>query len=404
MIDRPKLLSFPGLLNWPVALIGLALAAAGPVSHAAPYTPTSDAQVLARVPARALDAQARELQALRAAARARPNDAAAAVALARRYVDVAAADGDPRYMGYAQAALAPWWSAPSPPAAVRVQRAVLRQYGHDFDAALADLAEALRAEPDNAEAWSWTAAIQMVRADYPAAARACEGLAPLTSALLGQACRASVESLTGQAGAAAARLASALAAATDASPAERQWALTRQAEIAERRGDATTAERAFEAGLGTGLDDVYLRAAHADFLLDQGRPRDVLKRLEDGARADVLLLRLALAARAASDTRAAAWSNELSARFAAARARGDRTHEKEEARFVLAQGDAAGALVLAQRNYALQREPADARILLEAALAARQPQAAAPALQWLQANRIESTVLQALAARLGGTR
>lgn len=383
------------------AAFGLALAVV-PAASAAPYTPAADAQVLARVPARKLDAQARELQALRAAAQARPNDAQAAVALARRYVDAAAADGDPRYMGYAQAALAAWWDAPTPPPAVRVQRAVLRQYGHDFDAALADLAEALRAEPDNAEAWSWTAAIQMVRADYPAAARACEGLAPLTSPLLGEACRASVESVTGQAAAAAGRLTRALEAARDAGPAERLWALTRQAENAERRGDVAAAERAFEAGLATGLDDVYLRAAHADFLLDQGRPRDVLRRLADGGRADVLLLRLALAARAAGDARAAAWSDELSARFAAARARGDRTHEKEEARFLLAlKGDAAGALVLAQRNYALQREPADARILLEAALAARQPQAAAPALQWLQAHRVESTVLQALATQLG---
>ena len=93
----------------------------------------------------------------------------------------------------------------------------------------------------------------------------------------------------------------------------------------------------------------------------------------------------------------------MSARFAAARARGDSTHEKEEARFLLSlKGDASGALRLAQRNFAVQREPADARILLEAALAARQPQAAAPALQWLQANRVESTLLQALAKRLEG--
>ncbi len=387
------------------ASLGLALAAAGPAAFAAPFTPADDARVLARVPARKLDAQARELQALRAAAQARPSHAEAAVALARRYVDAAAADGDPRYMGYAQAALAAWWDAPAPPPAVRVQRAVLRQYGHDFDAALADLAEALRSEPDNAEAWSWTAAIQMVRADYAAAARACEGLAPLTSPLLGEACRASVESLTGQAEAATGRLTRALEAATDAGPAERLWALTRLAEIAERRGDVAAAERAFEAGLATGLDDVYLRAAHADFLLDQGRPRDVLRRLADGVRADVLLLRLALAARAAGDPRATAWSDELSARFAAARARGDRTHEKEEARFMLVlKGDAATALGLAQRNYALQREPADARILLEAALAARQPQAAAPALQWLRTHQVESTVLQALAAQLGGSK
>jgi len=372
---------------------------------AAPFTPNSDAQVLARIPSRALDAQARELQSLRAASKARPGDVDRAVALARRYVEAAAGDGDPRYMGYAQAALSPWWAAAEPPVAVRVQRAVLRQYGHGFDEALVDLEAALREEPANAEAWSWLAAIRMVRAEYAEAARACEGLAPLTSALLATACRASVDSLTGRAAPAAVALAVALKAAPEASPEERLWALTRQAEIAERRGSVAVAERAFNEALATGVADVYLRAAHADFLLDQGRAREVLALLEDGARADVLLLRLAIAAKAIGDKRAAGWASDLTARFAAARARGDSTHEKEEARFVLeVQGDAPRALALAQRNYALQREPADARILLEAALAARQPEAAVPVQRWLDANRVESVALQTLAARIGGAK
>ena len=369
---------------------------------AAPFTPASDAQVLARIPARALDAQARELQSLRAAWRADPRDVDRAVALARRYVEAAAADGDPRYMGYAQAALAPWWTEAAPPVAVRVQRAVLRQYGHGFDEALVDLEAALREEPANAEAWSWLAAIRLVRAEYAEAARACDGLAPLTSALLASACRASVDSLTGRAAPASIALAVALRTASEAAPEERLWALTRQAEIAERRGAIAVAERAFKDALATGVADVYLRAAYADFLLDQGRAREVLALLEDGARADVLLLRLAIAAKAAGDPRAAGWASDLAARFAAARARGDSTHEKEEARFVLElQGDAPRALALAQRNYALQREPADARILLEAALAARRPEAAVPVQRWLDAHRVESVVLQTLSARIG---
>ncbi|MEO5770962.1 MAG: hypothetical protein ABIQ29_02720 [Burkholderiaceae bacterium] len=390
---------------WRHALILAAGFLVGVPVPAAPFTPNSDAQVLARIPARALDAQARELQSLRAASKASPGDVDRAVALARRYIEAAAGDGDPRYMGYAQAALSPWWAEAAPPVAVRVQRAVLRQYGHGFDEALVDLEAALREEPANAEAWSWLAAIRMVRAEYAEAARACEGLAPLTSALLASACRASADSLTGRAAPASIALAVALKTAPEASPEERLWALTRQAEIAERRGSIAVAERAFKEALATGVADVYLRAAHADFLLDQGRAREVLALLEDGSRADVLLLRLAIAAKATGDKRAAGWASDLAARFAAARARGDSTHEKEEARFVLqVQGDAPRALALAQRNYALQREPADARILLETALAARQPEAALPVQRWLDANRVESVVLQALAARIGGAR
>jgi hypothetical protein len=368
---------------------------------AAPHLPASDAQVLETVPARLADPRARDLQALRVAWRANPLDAGLAVQLAQRYFDEAAASGDPRYVGYAQAALAPWWAEAAAPVAVRVQRAVLLQYSHQFDPALADLDAAVLAEPANAQAWAWLAAIHLVRADYGASARACDRLAPLTNPLLATGCRAAADSLSGRAEAAATALAAALKAAAGARPEERLWALTRWAEIAERRGDAAGAERAFREALALGVADVYLQAAYADFLLDRGRAAEVLALLKDGARADVLLLRLALAAKAANDPRAAGWSRDLAARFDAARARGDRTHEKEEARFALAlQDDAARALALAQSNYAMQREAADARILLEAALAARQPKAAAPVLEWLQANHVESVVLQSLASRM----
>ena len=373
-----------------------------PPCAAAPFVPTSDAQVLQRVPARVGNPRVADLQALRAAWRANPRDPALAVALARRYVDEAAAEGDPRYVGYAQAALAPWWNEAAPPVAVRVQRAVLRQYGHQFAEALADLDAAVLAEPDNAEAWSWLAAIHMVRADYAAAARACAGLAPLTSALLAAGCQAPVDALTGRANAATIALAVALKANPKASPAELLWVQTRLAEIAERRGSLAVAERAFKDALALGLPDVYLQAAYADFLLDNGRPQEVLTLLKDGARADVLLLRLALAAKAAGDARAQGWNRDLAARFAAARARGDSTHEKEEARFVLVlQGDPVRALALARSNYAVQREPADARILLEAAIAADQPTAATPVRDWLDSHRVESVLLRSLAGKLG---
>jgi hypothetical protein len=372
---------------------------------AAPRVPASDAEVLARIPARGGDARAGSLLSLRAAWRSDPRDPAKAVALARRYVEEAAAEGDPRYIGYAQAALAPWWTEAAPPTAVRVQRAVLLQYGHRFDAALADLDAVAQAEPDNAEAWAWLAAIRMVQADYVAARRGCDGLAPHTTALIAVACAAEIDGLTGRADTAARALDAALKAAADAAPEERLWALTRLAELDERRGDFAAAERAFRAALALAVPDVYLQAAYADFLLDRGRPGEVLALLKDGVRADVLLLRLAIAARAAGDARAAGWVRDLAARFDAARARGDRTHEKEEARFALElQGDAQRALALARSNYAVQREPADARILLEAALAAGDPAAAAPAREWLTANRVESVALRALVARLEATR
>lgn len=372
---------------------------------AAPFVPVADSQVLASVPARATDPRARALQALRQAWLRAPQDLDAAVAYASRSFEEVGAEGDPRFVGHAQAALKPWFQLADPPVAVRVLRAQILQFDHQFVPALADLDAALRQQPDLGEAWAWRTAILMVRADYAEARRSCDGLALHATPLIATACRAQVDAATGQAAAAAGALRQALAQQPQASPEARLWSLTRLAETEERRGAHAAAEAAFRAALALDLKDVYLLAAYADFLLDRGRAPDVLVLLKDRGRADVLLLRLALAAKASGDASAAVHAQALAARFAAARQRGDTSHQKEESRFALGvQGDVAHALVLAQQNFAVQKEPADARILLEAALAARQPAAARPVLDWMAASGIESVVLQPLAARLKGLR
>jgi len=377
----------------------------GTSARAAPFVPSSDSQVLATVPARASDPRARELLALRQAWQRAPQDLDAAVAYARRCFEEVAAEGDPRHVGHAQAALKPWFDLPDPPAPVRVLRAQILQFDHRFGPALADLDAVLRQQPDNGDAWAWRTAILMVQADYPAARRSCDGLAAQATPLIATACRAQVDAATGQAAAAAQALRSALAQQPGASPEARLWTLTRLAETEERRGAFPAAEAAFRDALALGLPDVYLQAAYADFLLDRGRPAEVLALLKGRGQADVLLLRLALAAKAAGDASAPTHARALADRFAAARQRGDTSHQKEESRFALGvQGDAVRALQLAQRNFAVQKEPADARILLEAALAARQPAAAQPALDWMAGSGIDSVALQPLAVALKGLR
>jgi Tfp pilus assembly protein PilF len=382
-------------------LCGAAVLWAASGSPAAPYVPNRDDQVVERLPLRADDQAARELSALRAQWRRNPNDVGAATQLAAAYIDQAGAEGDPRYVGYAQAALQPWWRDSSPPVAVRVMRAIVLQYDHRFDDALADLDAAVRADPDDAQAWAWITAIHLVRVDLDKAHAACERLGELTPDLVGAACQAQIDALSGHATQAATALRSALHDEPGADPALRLWALTRLAETEERRGDVAAAERAYRDALALRRPDVYLLAAYADFLLDNGRAADVLPLLKDHARADVLLLRLAIAAKAVDDPKRDALARELGARFDAARARGDTSHRKEESRYALAlQGQPERALALARANYEQQRELADARILLEAALAARQRAAAQPVLQWMQASGVESPALRALAAKL----
>ncbi len=391
----------------PIILL-LFLLVCSAAAHAEPHIPSSDDQVLATVPARATDLRARELLALRDAWRRNPQDLQTALKLARQSFDEVAAEGDPRTVGHAQAALGPWMAQPDPPSAVRVLRAKILQFDHRFDAALADLNAVLAADPQDGEALSWRMAIQMVTADYEGARDSCTRMAPLTTDLIAAACRAQADSVTGQAARAATELRAAIDRAPQASVGEKLWSLTRLAENLERLGRYPQAEAAFKQALALGEPDVYLQAAYADFLLDRERPAEVLTLLQDRGRADVLLLRQALAAKAlggAGDATAARLAAEMGARFDAARLRGDTTHRKEESRFVLAlRDDVPRALQLARENFAVQKEPADARYLLEAALAAKNPAAAQPVLDWMARSGIQSAALQPLAMRLEGVK
>ncbi len=357
--------------------------------------------MLERLPVRPGDPVARELRALRAKLAQDPHDDQTALALARRYFELANAEGDPRYVGYAQAALAPWWDLPDPPRELRVTRAMLKQYSHDFGGAMADLEAATRADPDDAEAWSWRAAIHMVQADYAGARADCEGMRRSVSELGYVGCVAYLDGTTGKAAAAHRALSQALARARGATPEEKVWVRTRLAELAQRMGDPALAERHFRDAFAQKVTDQFLLAAWADFLLDRGRAAEVVPLLRDWARSDILLLRLALAEHALGAPEAKDHIAALKARFDAAALRGDKLHQQEEARFNLyLLGDKARALALARENWKLQREPRDARIVLEAALAANDAGAGREALDWLERSGHEDPLLRAEAAKL----
>lgn len=387
----------------PVAF--LLLLALATISVAAPFIPRSDSEVLERLPSKPTDPAMREIKDLRSRLGRDPQDLELAVKLARRYFDQAMAQGDPRYVGYAQAALKPWWDLPQPPTQVVVMRATLRQYRHDFDGALEDLTQALKRDPADPRAWSLRAAIHLVQARYDESRRDCAQLAPAVSELVAAGCIAFIDGITGHARQSHDTLNRALARDTDATAAQKLWILTRLAEMAWRLNDPKLAEAHFKRALALDVTDGFLLAAYADFLLDYGRPREVITLLKDWTLADPLLLRLALAEQAAGDKGAREHQATLADRYAAARLRGDTTHEQEESRFSLhMQNKPEDALKLAQSNWRVQREPRDARVLLESALALRLPDAAQPVLDWMAQSHIEDWYLQRLAGQIAGLR
>lgn len=368
--------------------------------QAAPFMPASDAEVVERLPAG--DPALQRAEALRRQVAAQPRNTALRTEVARRYFDLAQAQGDPRYVGYAMGVLAPLKASPPANAGYWFVRGLLEQYSHEFDAALSSLARAAQLDPRSPEPLAWRAAIFMVQARYPEALDECQRLAPLADPLWATGCRAYARAATGALQPAYDALLKALAEAHGkAPPALQLWVLVRLAEMAQRLDLPAQAERHFQQAQALGLADQFLLASHADFLLAHGRPAEVLTLLAAWERSDVLLLRLTLAAHASGDPRARDWTRQLRERFEAARARGDRLHEYEAARFELdIETRPARALRLAASNYVTQREPRDALILMRAALAAKQPAAAAPALDWLHASRYQDPVLTSLADRL----
>jgi predicted Zn-dependent protease len=270
---------------------------------------------------------------------------------------------------------------------------------HQFDLALADLATVLNINPRNVEARLILATVNQVRGAYDEAREECRAVQDLTAKLVWTACLANVNGATGRLRESYERLSAAFSRYPIPEPKLGSWVLTSLAEMATRAGIMSEAEAHFRAALTLAPADYYLLGAYADYLLDNGRPQDVVALLQDKIAADPLLLRYALALQAQNSNELALQVQQLVDRFAASRLRGDRVHLREEARFTLRLLNApATALKLAQENWQVQKEPADVRILLEAALAAHDDSAVEEVKEWLRNSGLEDVQLRPMTA------
>ncbi len=373
------------------------------------FTPANDAEVVERLPGRASDPATRRVDAMRKQLAARPDDASLRVGIARRYFDMAMAQGDPRYVGYATGALAPLLKAdpadPATAAAYYQVRGMIEQFTHAFDPALTSLAKASALAPASPEPLMWRSAIYMVQAKYALAAAECAKLAPLAEPLVGIGCQAYADSsANGGLAPAFDKLTAAVNAHRNSAPELLLWQYTRLAEMAWRLDRLDEAEIYYKSALKLDITDQFLLGSYADFLLFKNRPREVLTLLADWERSDILLLRLALAAKQGNDARAAGFAAQLRARFVEAAKRGDRLHEQEAARFELdIEQNPVLALALATANYSVQKEPRDAEILMRAALSplnASNIKQAKPALAWWRETGYQDPRIALLATQL----
>ena len=383
-----------------IVLPATAAGAAPAPPYKAPYTPAADDAVLQDVPS-ASDPAVRRMRRLRGELDADAGSLVIAQQLAQAYIDYGRQIGDAHYAGYAEAVLAPWLLQTSPPAAVAVEYATILQYRHQFAESRTELKIALDADPHNAQAWLTLATLDMVQGDYDTAGRDCSQLAASGGYLLNIACAGNLRSYVGQAQQSL-QLLKQIDAQADSLPASfRSWLQGLLAETAERLGDWAQAETHYRKALALTPQDNFLLVGYADFLLDRARPAEVLTLLGNSSQSDTAFLRLALAKAALQSPDLPLYTWIMGARFAALTQRGSDFFGREQVRFALyLQHDPHSALDMAKRNWEVQRAPWDARVFLEAAEAAGQPRAAAPALAFLQKTKLQDPVIESVARRI----
>lgn len=364
------------------AVFGIAFVRA---AAATPYMPRDDAEVLAEVTPGTAHVTAPALQLTR-------KRLDVALPLAQFYITRSRATGDLRFLGYAEATLAPWLTQSAPLPAALVLHATILQSRHSFAASLQELDRAVAAQPDNAQAWLTRATVLRVLGHYTEAMASCDHLENRTEGAVTRLCKESLRSLTGHLSSAYAAI---ISLQSQGLPeAVRAWRYSELGEMAERLGRDVEAEHWFVEGLRYAHEDLYIRAAYADLLLRHGRDTETLRLLGDYRSMEPMLLRVAIAEKQTGAGQAAGTDALLSNAFTVEALRGDAVHRREQARFLLdVEQQPAQALLAAEENWGVQREPDDALILLRSAAAAHRPDRAAAVLEFLRQSQLEDVRL-----------
>jgi hypothetical protein len=378
----------PGLTGLALVLLGVSSAGADP------FLPADESLVVLRL---GMSPAQQELRTLAWMAEANPQDPVALQALVDASLRLGRHTAEPRYFGRAEALLAPWLERPNAPPALALRMADIRQYRHEYDRALVLIDYVLAANPGEAQALLMRAAIRQTQGRFDLARADCHALLAHGEALLGTTCLAQNLSMTGSLPRAERLLLSLLERSHDVAPSQHVWMLTALSDMEERLGHVEAAELRLRQALETDAYAHYARLALADLLLDHRRGAEVPELLARMPQTEGALLRLAEAERQRSASSSA--GELVQARFEEAAARGERLHRRDVARLQLrVVRDESAALAVARDNWNEQREPADARLLAQAAVAMRDQAALAQLRDWRRATGYQDLVLDRILA------
>jgi len=374
-------------LRFGVAVIAFFLTAA---AWATPYRPSSPDEVLLELDGAAQRAVSNSA-ALRTAAASRADPNASAI-IAQEFIDLGRSQNDERYFGYAAAALQPWSARRDVPVQLAILQADIAQHQHRFTEALRMLDDVIARDGKNARARLMRATLQMTQGQPQLALRDCQRLLVLQASFAATVCIAQASSLNGKLAASYRLLSDTLRQPVVAGNADQYaWAFGVAGEMAERLGDSEAVEIWLRKAIELMPTDLVSRLQLCDVLLRRGQAQAVASLLEDAPASEPVLLRRALAEQYLAGTKALDDWNEAKSR---SEQLGIRLHLRELARGQLELlHQPQRAFETARQNWAVQREPADARILALTARAVGNRETLRQLAQWRDELRLEDAGL-----------
>ncbi len=362
-----------------------------------PYLPGSDDQILERLP-KNLSLNRDRMESIRQKLAVEPENVDLAAAAASGYIKMGNEESDPRFYGYARSAIENWWEAELPPANILKVRAKLKEKDHRYEEAIQDLESLLERDSNDVQAWVEVINLYRVIGSYDSANESSRQLSKLGDPQATIVATTPLKAATGKANEAYDSLVK-LAESPDEVAAElAPWIAAMQGDIAASLGQFETADRHYRKALTLNSGSIHLKRTYADFLLDHQRPAPVLKLLAEHESDNGCLLLMSIAAhRMGKQDLAEKLKSKMAVRFEEIRLRGSQPHGRFESRYKLElNNDPKGALEIALRNWLLQKENRDARAVLESALVAKDPAAAAEVISFVKTLRNQDVILAQL--------
>lgn len=392
-----------GNTEWKPCCKGLLLLVAALTSNAwaqPRLVPANDAIVLP-ASVHAQNPQAKSLRELEQAWRQNRNDMPVALRYARAVFLLGLTEGDLRWYGAAKAALQPWWSATTLPADAHFLRALVKQGFHEFKGGIDDLGAAITLDPTQSEYWSWRFSLHLLTANMEAARADCAAIGQRFGNDEGQACSATLLYRTGQPQQAIPLFNRLVDLPDYQGPFTQDWLRYHQGEAYRVAGQYEQAIAVWEKHLQARPASHLIRLTLVELLNQQSQFAKARRLAESPSPTDALLVQSLLASRGLNDGQTQRLADQFENRMNNQALRGETLIERPTMVYLITYGrDNAQGLKLAADNWSTQNEPADAVLLVQAALKANQPKQAEPVLTWMTATGYTDPVLKALATEL----